>query len=343
MAYRYMESFGWAGTDTTIFQSRYNTVLAGLGLQTTGGRFGNGPRGQVNNSGRQDFNFPGAPTATIRLGTAFQVQDGATMGSGNPLVAFLDANTIQCYITINTATRLLELRRGDNTLLATAGSTPVQNASWYYLEVICTLSNTVGQVSVQLDGVAVITTAANLDNVNSAAVQCTGIRIQGGNSGSGLNLYCDMFCADDVAAFQGESRVTLLTPAADGAASAWTPSTGTTLFNLVDEIPPNGDTDYISSATAGQQALFTFSNLTYTPATVFAVQTSLYARKDDAAARSIAGLVRSGGTTTAGTTYNLTTSYLDIYLDMWALNPTTAAAWTAAEVDGMEAGVQCIA
>jgi hypothetical protein len=206
MAYRFIESFGWPGTDINIFSTRYNTVAAGGGISTTGGRFANGPRATVNNSNRIDFNFPGLPSATLRVGTAVMFQDGAVYGSGNPILAFYDGNTNQCYLTINSASRLLELRRGDNTLLATASSIPIQNTSWYFLEVRVTFSSTVGQVSVQLDGTTVINTAANLNNITSGVAQASRVRIQGGNSGAGQGSYSDMFVADDVAAFQGDSR-----------------------------------------------------------------------------------------------------------------------------------------
>jgi len=282
------------------------------------------------------FNLPfGAIGATFRVG--FSVfSDNYAIGANQYWLAILDnIGTVQLYLRWN-ASKQIELRRGDNTLLAT-GTKILQNNSWYYVEFLATIDDVLGSASLQIDGAPQFSIGP-VDTRNGGNATMGGFILRGD---SGSTYWSDLFVAD-AGPLVGEQRVLLLTPNADGAASAWTPSTGVALWSLVDEIPPNGDTDYISSATPGQEALFAFTDLPYTPANVYGVQTSLYARKDDAGVREIAALVRSGGTTNIGATQALSSSYLDIYLRVDSVNPITTAAWTPAEVNALEAGVRCI-
>lgn len=339
MAFIIVESFSWPGTTTAVLATRYNTSAGAMSINLTGGRFGNGCL-QITGNNVQQFNLRATIAPTIRIGVSIFSENWALTTATAQLIAILgDASAVQCYISVDPATKLVQARNGANTLLGT-GTKTLQNNSWYYIEILVTINNATGSFSCSIDGASQFA-LTNVDTQNVATTNITGINLRGLSSGANTR-YSD-FWANDGGALQGESRVVLLTPTSDGAVSAWTPSTGTTLFNLVDEIPPNGDTDYISSATPTQQALFGFSNLPYTPATVFTVQVSLYARKDDAAARSIATLVRSGGTTVTGTTQVITSSYLDFYLQIYDLNPVSVAAWTPSEVDNMEAGVECVA
>jgi len=339
MANLVVDTFGgWCGTSTTIWATRYNTTNPAVSMSPSGGRFNDGCMIVAGNNFAR-VNLRATITPTIRIGVALFATDWSLGSATGPVITILgDAAGGQCYLSVDGATKRFQFRNFNNTLLGT-GTLVLQNNSWYFVEILITIGNANGAVSLQVDGVADIT-LTNVDNQNLATTNITGYHLRG--LVGGFTRFGSLFTAD-AGPLQGDSRVFLLTPTADGAASAWTPSTGTALFSLVDEIPPTDDTDYISSATATQQALFGFSDLPYTPAVVYAVQVSLYARKDDAAARSIATLVRSGGTTATGATQVLTTSYLDFYLQIYDLNPVTAAAWTGSEVDAMEAGVECVA
>lgn len=337
MAMVFMESLGWALGAAATWLTRYNSTGSAWSITATGPFSGDAAIAQSGNN-VATLNLRATINPTIRVGFWWFCDNwGLGTTTGQTLTILGDAAAVQCYISVNGATKTLQFRNGANTLLA-SGTKVLQNNSWYYVEALITLSNTVGTISLSIDNVADIV-ATGLNNRNTANNNITAVAFRGVVTAN--TRWAQMFGFDG-GVLQGPSRISLLTPTADGAVAAWTPSTGTTLFNLVDEIPPNGDTDYISSATPTQQALFTFTSLPYTPNTIYGVQVSLYAKRDDAAARSLACLVRSGGTSVTGTTQAVTASYLDFYLQIYELNPVTVAAWTAADVNAVQAGVECI-
>lgn len=129
---------------------------------------------------------------------------------------------------------------------------------------------------------------------------------------------------------------------ADGATTNFTPSTGTNHAALVDESPPNDDTDYNQSSNVGDLDLYEITDMAHTPASIFGVQINLNAKKDDAGTRSIAGVVRSGGTNYEGGAQALSTSYA-YYLDVRETDPDTSAPWTKTGVDNAQFGIKVTA
>jgi hypothetical protein len=78
-------------------------------------------------------------------------------------------------------------------------------------------------------------------------------------------------------------------------------------------------------------------DLSHTPASIFGVQSSVYARKVDSGARELITPVRSGTTDSDSATNVLATSYL-YYTELHATDPDTAAAWTISGVNAVEVG-----
>ena len=335
MAVVLVESFGWCGTPA-ILALRYNSSAGGASIGANG-RFSAGPALRINSGSQQNYQLPGGAIGPdVSTGFACRAVNWAGFGV---LFRFFDggfgAAQTQLYIEVQ-ANSICRLVRGDGVVLCT-GTRILQNNSYYYFEVSYNIDDVTGKCALYLDGVLECS-ATNVDTRRLTAT-VNGAAMIG--SGAAATDYCDWYFQNSYAIL-GERRCLNLTPTSDGTYSEWTPSTGTSHFAMVDEIPPNGDTDYLSSVTVGQRDIFGFSDLPYTPATVDAVQVSLYARKDDAAVRQIAPLLRTAGADQLGTAVTLTTSYLD-YLQVYVVNPTTAAAWTPAQVNALEAGVQMIA
>ena len=85
----------------------------------------------------------------------------------------------------------------------------------------------------------------------------------------------------------------------------------------------------------------TCTAMTHSPTTIFGVQASVVARKDDAGARSHKPLRRSGGANTYGTTVALSTSYLT-FRDVMERDPNGSIAWTQANVNSAQFGSECL-
>jgi hypothetical protein len=343
-----IEGFTWCGTSVSVLLSRYNQPQSsgGTSIGAGQGRFSGNALG-VNGGGyTQNFNIPAGPfAAPIRMGFAVKSSNWPTPGM---LMAFGDSGSglpgghqnVYAACGVDALGRLTILQWPFNLLnqgvLQATGTHILQNNSYYYIEFEIMGITAASVVNVYLDGVLEAT--ATFDT-----------RGAGGLSGNVYEFYlccpqagaqyyfCDGYVADTLL---GPSRAVDATPTGDGALSQWTPSVAGPHYLLVNEEPPDGDTTYVSSATPGQIDLYTFAPLASSPAAILGVQVAFYARKDDIAARTIAPEVRSGGTNYAGTTQPaLTTTYLDIYLEVYNADPHTAVAWLPAGLNAAQFGV----
>jgi hypothetical protein len=282
--------------------------------------------------------------ATWIIGVAVKVVGFA--GGIAPLIALYDGGTMQCSVTLDPAGTLAVMR---------GASTPVTNGSalkalrldvWHYLEWKVTIANSIGASTcqVRVDGVVMITVATGQDLQSTANASANMIQLVGANSID----FDDLYICDGQGSvnndFLGDVRVDALLPNGEGSNSAWTCSTGTTHYSLVDEAAPNDDTDYLSSATATQRDSHAMAALPSMNSPVIkGVMLSASAKKDDAGARQIKNLVKSGATTQAGSTAHSLASSYAYYSEVFETDPDTAAAWTESGLNAIEAGVECVA
>lgn len=205
-----------------------------------------------------------------------------------------------------------------------------------FIEIEFTRHASAGVFKVYANGSLIL----NNTSANTGASSIDNIALQNPSGSDGVTVD-DWYIASGATRL-GECRVQTLMPSADTATKQWTASTGTNHAALVDEIPSNGDSDYISDSTVGNKDLFDLADLTDVPANIFAVQPIMVARKDDATLREIRTNMKDGSTTTNGTTRAMASSY-----KLWAdplqlVNPDTTAAWTASDVNAMQLGVETV-
>lgn len=339
---RFIESFDHYATGDLAEKWTTNSFCA-LG-SGNGRRSTNGMRQSSYNSWL-GLDLDSQPTWIV--GFALRITAYPTSGPAGVL-EWQDATALQGRILIGT----------DGTWSYQRGTTPVGSASaatialntYTYVECRITFHDTAGSVAIRLNGTTVLS-LTGIDTQNTANGSADRLRL--GNHGSssaftfGTEDIDDVYVCDGMGTvnngFLGDCRVDVLRPTADGANSAWTPSAGTSHFALVDETTPNDDSDYLSTSTAGardSQALGDLPSLT--DMVVAGVQQCLSARKDDAGTREVKGLLKSGGTTQAGSvTHTLTTSYR-YYRQITETDPATGAAWTEAAVNSLEAGAENI-
>lgn len=337
MAYRLVESFDWT-TAAADVNTRYN-VSSGGGAILTPGRFGGNciEEGSTANTSYQLKNGPFGP----RLVSGFNFFSNNLISF--PIWEYWDGlfgsgGIAQVSLCFNAGSNHLEVRQGNNGALIATGTKVLLVNTWYWIEFDVLIgAGATGSATVAIEGANDIV-VAGVTTQQSGAAQATHIMWLG----CGNPVQFDDMYVKDTAGIIGPAKVTLQKPASDGAVVNWTPSSGVTHFNLVNEVPPDGDTSYVSTATAGTQDLYNFQPLPAAPQTIFTVQVSLYARKDDAAARSIATLVRSGGLVFVGATQTVSSTYSDFYTQIYDQDPNTAAAWTFAGFNAAQFGEQCI-
>jgi hypothetical protein len=227
-----------------------------------------------------------------------------------------------------------------------SGANQVQSANsvillntWHHVEVASQVADSGGRFIVWVDGVNVIDFTG--DTRNGGSDTTIGQVRWGRTSVSGGESQISDIRIGDGLTQVGVTTVGMLLP--DGAGNttglSQQPGTGSN-FDKVDEATPNGNTDYVFSATEGNFDLYTLTNLLASPTgswEVKAVQTTLNAQASDGGAKFIRPVLRSGGSNAVGASQVLPASYTS-RMEVFENNPVTAAAWTEAEVNALEVG-----
>lgn len=228
----------------------------------------------------------------------------------------------------------------------------VAGSGWNYIEMKVVINGSTGSAEVRVNGVVWLT-LTGINTQNTANAYCNQIRFQGGLLQSGGSfggvVYKDMYVAGDTGTgpyttYLGDVTVAVFYPNGAGVNSSWTPNGAASGWQCVDDGTshsgtwPDGDTTYISSATAGQISDFSKPALSLT-GSILAVIVASYMRKDDAGSRSAANTLLSGGTESDGATQSLGNTY-SYYFDVYEKDPHTSAAWSLTGFNSMTFGVK---
>lgn len=318
------------------------------GVIATNGTVSSGIAGRTGNGLR-----PSGTSGWFRLAIPPPWFDTVTVGFAWRASSINGANFLPCplefkadggataHCSLGVATGVVQIVRGSSTtpVLATSSGPPLTANRWYYIEAQLKLSDTVGFVKVNIDGVPVIDSGPVLDTRNAGTASVLD-SLQFGMGISGTTIFDDLYImSGDGDTFAGDCIVTTLLPNGNGAASSFVGSDTDSVDNylLVDEVPPSG-TDYVASATIGHQDLYTFTNVPASAGTIVAVAPTLFVAKDEVGPRLVKPLVRSTATA-AGAAQSLDFSYAQRQA-VFATNPDTGLAWTVDEVNAMQAGAE---
>jgi hypothetical protein len=123
----------------------------------------------------------------------------------------------------------------------------------------------------------------------------------------------------------------------DGAALKWTCLGAQAAYKLVNEAVWDDDSSYLSDATVNDQSRFTFPSIT--AAGVKGAMVFARARKDDAGARSIRLVAKSGATTGDNGADLVQSSTYQNFSAVFEADPNTGAAWGVGALNAAEFGV----
>lgn len=278
-------------------------------------------------------------TWTVGLFLYIESYPGGTDNTAHTIMGLEDTSAPgqQINLALNASGAII-LARGA-TVLATGPSLPL--ATYMYIEMKITVHNSTGTYEVRKDGVAIIGPATGQNTRNLTNNSANAIRIGWAAAvGAGSIRVGDVYINDGTGgahdSFEGDCRVFCSYPTGAGATTAMTPSAGSN-FQCVDEATMNSDTDYVSSNTVGNVDTYAVTDLPSNSGPPKVVQIGVFARKDDAGARSVALVTRPVATDRVGSDQPLSTSYSYLYQTR-ETNPDTAAAWTRAEYNATEFG-----
>jgi hypothetical protein len=114
--------------------------------------------------------------------------------------------------------------------------------------------------------------------------------------------------------------------------------TAATEYMCVNEATAN-TSDYLQTSSKSISESFTFGDASLSGYTINSVTLYYYAKYYSSTRNKFQPLIRSGSTDYLGTVQTLTSSYAT-YSQTYNTNPATGSAWTAAEVDALQAGMK---
>lgn len=208
--------------------------------------------------------------------------------------------------------------------------------TWYYIEAQIVIGTS---YTIKLNGTTVLTGTGFIQTTSNAYTD--GIAISGP-----ANMWIDdLYILNSNGAlnntFLGECRIKTDLPSGDGFHLQFTPSTGVTHFNLVNETGPDMDATYVFDTNPGDIDTYTFNAETLSGGTIVALQNSYVARKDDSGTRQVAEVMRISSTDYVGTTHNLNSAY-SMFLQLRETDPSTSSPWNLTNVNAAEIGVKVI-
>lgn len=270
-----------------------------------------------------------APLSTWIMGCGYKKEISNQEG----IMLFMDGPTNQVEIRVTVSNNLAVYTNGN---FIAAGTATILNNTWYYIEAKVFIDNTTGSVEVRVNGV----TDINLTNIDTQVTGSNTVNTFKWQVYAQASYFDDIYICDTTGAvnndFLGDNRVEAIMPTGAGANTDWTPLTPPN-FSEVNEIPPDGDTSYVSSNTPGNVDTYAFGNLTGITTGIKGLQVNILNRKDDAGSREIAPVVRSGGTDYTGNTFAVLDNY-STAVQVYEEDPDTSAAWLVAGVNAAEFG-----
>ena len=288
----------------------------------------------------------GSAVGTIIVGFAFKPTTNFPVVAGLWILNLTDGGTDQVEIGLNSSGQLVARRAGVVLGTSTFG---LSLETTYYLEVKVLISDTIGTVTVRVDGIERLA-LTNQDTKATTNATVDGVKI-GFRSGNENVIgwaydFDDLYVCDTAGAqnndFLGDIRVEALLPSGAGNYAQWALTGAATNREAVDESTPDDDTTYVSSPTVGQKDSYAYGNLTPTAGAVKAVVHQHLARKDDGGVRTIRPLTRISAVDYFGSNVNPGTTYSFIQ-QVTELSPATGVAWTVSEINGAEFGQDVVA
>ncbi len=269
--------------------------------------------------------FTGAALAgsIVDTGSRPRILIGGDGGSTYHLGVVMNNNAIYLY------------RGNFTTLLTSAAGTYAAN-TFYYIEISATIHDTTGTCEVRVNGSTIINYTGDTRNGGGTNIDTVSYSSFGGY----YTYIDDVYICDDSGSapyntFLGNVRIHTLSPNGAGSSTQLTPSTGSN-YATVDEIPASA-TDYVQG-TSGQTDLYTASDLPSGVGTIYGVQANAIVKKTDAGNLSGRTVIKSGSTTSNGTS-TLLSAYDNTIVDTRSLNPDTSTAWTPSSVNAVEVGI----
>lgn len=280
---------------------------------------------------------PGGEKTT--LGIAFRWWHDFLPEDANqfPAISLNDAaNAIQVEIILQPDGSLKAFRNYSN-LLGTTAPVIIANA-FQHVEIKVTIGDSDGAIEIRVDGVEALNLTA-IDTKNTANTGIGQVRFHNQFSGSltsrGSPYFVKDFIIWDTSGAQnnnffGTVSVVDILPDSDVSLGGWAPSSGSTGWDILDNVPPV-DATYLGADTV-EAASFTLQNLPSDVTSVRGLMTVVRGANIDGGDGQLQVSMVSGSDEDDGADRQITTAFT-YYTDISEQDPATAAPWTRSGVD----------
>lgn len=285
------------------------------------------------------------------LGVAFGLNVlGTTSSLASQGLYFERGGLEQVHLEIVNGASTFELRlvKGATVIATTAES--FVHGSWHHFELKVTPNTSTGAYELRHNEVNVLS-GSGVNTANTGSNQADGFAIRFSTTTTNVRL-------DDIAVwgasgaaptdFIGDSVVEGIEIDGAGASTQWTPSAGSNFQNVDDPgnaVPADtGTGGNNQSDTNGQRDLYSYGDLTQIDGTILFVQLDTQLAMSATGSRNVKTKYRDPDTTVVDVaTHAVTQTVYASFPDVMSVNPNTAAAWDAAEINGGQFGVEVTA
>lgn len=238
----------------------------------------------------------------------------------------------------------VKVQRGEGTELGASAAGAVPANAWFYLEVKVKINDTTGTVQVRVDGTDVINITGQ-DTRNGGADGLIDRILIGSCENNALKLrVCDFYFLNEIGSaphndLLGPQTIESLRTDAAGNYTNWTPSAGANHDAVDDPIDAvhDGDATYVET-TVVERDSYSFGDMVSGEDPI-AVQVKATARFTGTAL-DFNTFLRRSATDIDGPTDTPTSAYADRAITIWETDPVAAAAWTKANLEATEFGLE---
>lgn len=290
-------------------------------LSATGGPFDNGPYALQGNTAAKFVTFPTSYT-DLYWAMYYNPDD---LGASDWFGFRLGAGSTLATLGLNASQRLV-LKVG-GTQVGSTGTYNFAVDTWAHIQFRYKIADASGIFEAIVNGVPDVSFAGDTKPGSDAAYD-TFLLLQSVTA----NRFT--FIVADDAAYPGQVKFAKRNPTGDSATNnAWTPSTGSTKFPNVDDIPPDDDGTYNFSGTNGQRQGHTHAAHTLpATATVVAAITEVLAKGD----ASLKTGVRSSSSEVYGTSQTLNSGAYGLVKNRTTTDPNGGGAIALSALNAME-------
>jgi hypothetical protein len=334
-----MDGFDHYSTTVADIDRKWDSASAIAQWESTGGRFGGGAVRMFNTA--DELRYLVSDITTVVMGGAVKMDHTEDSMDTSSILFQISEGGVATHITVGNHQGFVraKLGTGGGTILGTSTNKVFFGQTWHYVEMKVVLSaSATGSVEVHVDGVQVLNLTSIITSNGGVDVidRCVWKHL------SFINTRWDDTYIADSGNILSDVRIDTIMPDGDGNYTEFgttIPSSPTTHWDKVEELPDDDDTSYNQGTAANQRDTFTMENLdAITTQTIHAVQQFSLA-KHDGTATNFRHKVRIAATDYDSTSQALASAY-GYHLNVRETNPNTASAWTESDINGMESGVE---